>query len=95
MNAGKAYETALWKSIPIEIRDSISDSATHGHFNTSYYIRIGTLMWWADRDIIRNTLTKLGYETELIPQAVDDNGDTTEYELKICWEHPRKITYWD
>ena len=93
MNAIHAYETTLWNSIPYEIRHSISDSAAHGGFNTSYYILIGTPMW-NDRDNIRNILNNLGYETELQRHA-DSNGNIIEYILKIYWNHPRKMTYWD
>lgn len=94
MNAIHAYETALWNSIPYEIRKSISNSATHSRFNTLYYIIIGTPIW-NDRDNIRNILTNLGYKTELKPQAGDGNGTIIEYELNIYWEHPRKMTYWE
>ena len=48
---------------------------------------------WTDRDNIRNMLTKLGYETELKPKTGDGKGNIIEYELKIYWDHPRKITY--
>lgn len=94
MNAIHAYETALWNSIPYNIRKTINDSASHGGFNTSYYILIGTPIW-NDRENIRNTLTKLGYETELKEQAGDGKGNIIEYILKIYWGHPRKMTYWD
>ena len=94
MNAAHAYETALWNNIPYEIRRSISDSSSHGGFEASYYILIGTPMW-NDRLIIRDILTKLGYETELVPQGDDSNGNTIEYILKIYWNHPRELTYWN
>ena len=94
MNAIQAYETALWNSIPYDIRHSISDSTSHGAFDTSYYILIGTPMW-NDRDNIRNILNKLGYETELKPQAGDGKGNIIEYILKIYWDKPRELTYWN
>jgi hypothetical protein len=94
MNAAHAYETTLWNSIPYDIRRSISDSASHGGFETSYYILIGTPLW-SDRENIRNILTKLGYETELKEQAGDGKGNIIEYILKIYWDHPRKLTYWN
>lgn len=92
MNAIQAYETALWNRIPYDIRRSISDSLACGGFETSHYILIGTPMWDA-RDIIRDTLTKLGYETEIKSQAGDGKGNIIEYELKIYWHSPRKMTY--
>lgn len=92
MNAIHAYETALWNTIPYDIRRSISDSASHGGFETSYYILIGTPMW-NYRENIRATLTKLGYETELTAHAGDGKGNIIEYILKIYWDKPRKITY--
>ena len=92
MNVIEAYETALWNSIPYEIRNTINDSATHGKFYASYHILIGTLMWDNYKNIIA-TLTKLGYEITLNPQAGDGKGNIIEYELKIYWHRPRKTTY--
>ena len=92
MNAIHAYETALWNTIPYDIRRSISDSSSHGGFEALYYILIGTPMW-NDRFTIRDTLTKLGYETELTAHAGDGKGNIIEYILKIYWDKPRKITY--
>ena len=92
MNAIHAYETALWNRIPYDIRKSINDSVSHGGFDTSYYIFIGTSMW-NDRFTIIDTLTKLGYKTELKPHAGDGKSNIIEYILKIYWEYPRKMTY--
>lgn len=94
MNAINAYETALWNRIPYDIRRSISDSTSHGGLESSYYILIGTPMW-NDRFNIIDTLTKLGYETELKSQAGDGKGNIIEYELKIYWDKPRELTYWN
>lgn len=94
MNAIHAYETALWNSIPYNIRKTINDSASHGGFNASYYILISTPMW-NDRENIKATLTKLGYETELTAHAGDGKGNIIEYILKIYWDKPRELTYWN
>ena len=94
MNAIQAHETALWNSIPYDIRKSINDSVTHGGFDTSYYILIGTPMW-NDRENIRNKLHRLGYETGLKPQAGDGKGNIIEYKLDIYWDKPRELTYWN
>ena len=94
MNAIHAYETALWNSIPYNIRKTINDSASHGGFKASYYILIGTPIW-NDRENIRNILTRLGYETELKEHAGDGKGNIIEYILKIYWERPRELTYWN
>lgn len=97
MNAIHAYETALWNSIPYEIRNVINDNALRGRFYASYHILVGiTKLWDAIKNgYIRDTLTKLGYETELKPQVGDGKGNIIEYELMIYWEQPRKMTYWD
>lgn len=89
MNAIQAYETSLWNTIPYEIRKSINDSATHGGFNTSYYILIGTSMW-DDSKTIKDTLTKLGYKTEFSSITGDGKGRIIEYKLEIYWDKPRK-----
>lgn len=92
MNAMHAYETTLWNSIPYEIRNSINDSAIHGRFYASYHILIGTSIWDNYKNIL-NDLTNLGYEITLNPQAGDGKGNIIEYEMKIYWNSPRKMTY--
>ena len=92
MNAREAYENALWMNIPNEIRNSIIDSSFRGRFNTSYHILIGTSMWDNYKNII-DILTKLGYEITVNPQADEGKNTIIEYELKIYWHGPRKITY--
>ena len=94
MNAIHAHETALWNRIPYDIRRSISDSSSHGGFESLHYILIGAPMW-NDRENIRATLTKLGYETELTAHAGDGKGNIIEYLLKIYWDKPRELTYWN
>ena len=89
MNAREAYETTLWNSIPYDIRRSISDSTAHGELSTSYYILVGTPMW-NDHPSIIDTLTKLGYKTELKTQAADSQCRIIEYKLNIYWDNPRK-----
>ena len=94
MNAIQAHEIALWNRIPYDIRRSISDSSSHGGFEALHYILIGTPMW-NDCENIKATLTKLGYETELTAHAGDGKGNIIEYILKIYWDKPRELTYWN